>query len=173
MRRPNWRLSKTLKRDIEFRPIEDKDLKYIWAAYKSGGFKEMSFSDSLSPDEFRDAFCRAVTSNCQMGWILTANSKKGFIPVGVILASWAPLATHLVVVGISWMPWATKRNIVECCVGFFNGARKEYSFVGYALPEHKRMYEVCAMHGVMRRVGTSYIAIPGKHVAVFETRKSN
>lgn len=166
-----WRLSRTLKRHIEYRPIEDGDLKYIWAAYKKGAFKEMGFRDNLTPEEFKIAFSDIVVSNCHMAWLLAANTNNGFIPVGVVLCAWAPGAAYLIVIGVSWMPWASKRNIIECMVGFFSKARKDHNFVGYALPEHKRMYEVCCMHGITRRVGTSYIAIPGKVAAVFETRK--
>ena len=167
-----WRLSRTLKRKTEYRPIEDSDLKYLWAAYKKGGFKELGFADDLSPEQFKEAFSAFVVSSCHMAWVLLANTKNGFIPVGVILCSWAPGASYLIVLGVSWMPWATKRNIVESMTGFFSKARKEFSFMGYAVPEHKRMYEVCCMHGITRRVGTSYTAIPGKAAAVFETRKS-
>lgn len=166
-----WRLSRTLKRHIEYRAIEDKDLKYIWAAYKKGAFQELNFKEGMSPEEFTQAFSSIVVSNCHMAWLLSADTKNGFIPVGVVLCAWAPGSAYLVVVGVSWMPWASKRNIIECMIGFFSKARRDYSFVGYALPEHKRMYEVCCMHGITRRVGTSYIAIPGKAAAVFETRK--
>lgn len=166
-----WRLSRTLKRHIEYRPIEDGDLKYIWAAYKKGAFKEMGFRDDLTPEQFKEAFSSVVVSNCQMGWVLHAETKNGFIPVGVVLFSWAPAGSYLIAVGASWMPWASKRNIVESMIGFLNKVRKEHSIVFYALPEHKRIYEVCCMHGITRRVGTSYIAIPGQVAAVFETRK--
>lgn len=167
--KPNrWRLRRTLKRRTEFRPIETDDIKYLWAAYKSGGLPDIE--PGKSPDEFRETIERGIVERCHAAWTLFADTKRGFIPVGIVLAAWAPNAPYLIVTGISWMPWATRRNIVECTVAFFNKTRREFSFVGYATPEHKRMYEVCAMHGIMRRVGTSYVAIPGKACAVFETR---
>lgn len=165
-----WRLRRTLKRAIDYRPIELEDLKYAWAAYKQGKMSDIFDDASLSPEDFKSAFSKFVTERCHAAWTLFGQTRKGFIPVGLVLASWAPNAPYLIVADISWMPWASNRNIVECTVGFFNGARKDFAFVGYAIPEHKRMYEVCMMHGIMRRVGTSYVAIPGQACAVFETK---
>lgn len=166
-----WRLKRTLKRRFEYRPIEIDDIKYLWAAYKSGALSAMGFErDDMSAAEFKEAMEKAIIERCHAAWTILAITKKGFIPAGLVLACWAPNAPYLIITGIAWMPWASRRNIVEGTVGFFNHARKEFSFVGYATPDHKRMYEVCAMHGIMRRVGTSYVAIPGKACAVFETR---
>lgn len=168
-----WRLKKTLKRAVDYRPVEDSDLKYIWAAYKKGSLAPMGdkFSDGLmSADEFKKEFEEAVITQFNAAWTIFANTRKGFIPVGVVFAAWAPNAPYLIVTGLCWFPWASKRNVIESIVGFLNGVRKELMLVFYALPEHKRTYEVCAMHGVVRRVGTSYVAFPGKAAAVFETR---
>jgi hypothetical protein len=166
-----WRLRRTLRRTVDYRPIEAEDIKYLWAAYKQGGLKAMGFDDTaLSPDEFKAEFERSVVENCHAAWTLFGRTRKGFIPVGFIMAAWAPSGSHLVILCVVWMPWASKRNIVEGAVGFFNGIRKEFSWMGYAIPEHKRMYEVCAMHGIMRRVGTSYVVLPGQACAVFESR---
>ncbi len=165
-----WRLSRTLRRNTAFRPIEAEDVKYLWAAYKKGALDGIGIEPDLPPDKFKEAFTALVLNNCHAGWTLFANTKKGFIPAGVVLGTWGPGQSHLVIMAVAWMPWTTKRNIVESCVGFFNGLRGQISFMGYALPEHKRMYEVCAMHGIARRVGTSYVVIPGHAVAVFESR---
>jgi hypothetical protein len=164
-----WRLRRTLKRTIDYRPIELEDVKYAWASYKQGSLVWLD-KPGMLPEEFRESFQDFIVNKCHAAWTLFATTKRGFIPVGIVLAAWAPNAPYLIVADIAWMPWASKRNIIECTVGFFNGARRDFAFVGYALPEHKRMYEVCMMHGIMRRVGTSYVAIPGKATAVFETK---
>lgn len=163
-----WRLSRTLKRKVNFRPIENEDIKYLWAAYKQGAF-EFDKRDMTAP-EFKSAFEQAVVSQCHAVWVLFGPTRKGPIPVGMVFAVWAPTGPFLIVSGAVWMPWASKRNIVECMVGFLRKVRWEFPLQFYALPEHKRLYEVCAMHAVVRRVGTSYVAIPGKTAAVFETR---
>lgn len=168
-----WRLDtkQTVRRAIDYRPIELDDVKYAWAAYKQGALKEMGFQDGMSPEAFKVGFSDAILNNCHAAWTIFGHTKKGFIPVGLLLAVWGPGQTFLTVLGIAWMPWASKRNIVECTVGFFEGTRKEFSFMGYATHEHKKVYDVCRELGIMRRVGTSYTVIPGTALAVFETRK--
>lgn len=167
-----WRLRRTLKRSASYRPIEDEDVKYAWAAYKKGALVAMgdAFKREMTADEFKSLFEEFVLSNHHAAWTLIAPTSRGRLPVGVVLAAWAPNAPFMIVNGCCWFPWASKRNILEAMVCFLSGVRKEQSLVFYALPEHKRTYEVCAMHGVIRRVGTSFIAMPGKQTAVFETK---
>lgn len=153
---------------MDFRPIEDADVKYLWAAYRQGAF---DFDNrDMTAAEFKTAFEQAVISQCHAAWVLFGPTRRGIMPVGMVFAGWSPSGTFLVVSGAVWMPWASKRNIIECMVGFLNRVRTEVSLQFYALPEHKRLYEICAMHSIVRRVGTSYVAIPGKTAAVFETR---
>ena len=164
--RNKWRLKRTLTRSVSYRPIEDDDLKYIWAAYRKGALAPMGIeSTDLDAAAFKQAFEQHVLENFQAAWVLIAHK-----PIGVVFANWAPHAPYMIVSGMCWFPWASKRNILEAIVNFLNGVRKQFMLVFYALPEHKRTYEVCAMHGVVRRVGTSYAAIPGHAAAVFETR---
>ena len=172
-RRRKWGLdrSQTLRRTIDYRPIELEDVRYAWAAYKQGSLKEMGFEEGMAPELFRESFSNAVLNNCHAAWTIFGHTKKGFIPVGLLLAVWGPGQTFLTVLGIAWMPWASARNIVECTVGFFEGTRKEFSFMGYATHDHKKVYDVCRELGIMRRIGTSYTAMPGNAAAVFETRK--
>lgn len=167
-----WRLKRTLKRSASYRPIEDEDVKYAWAAYKKGALVSMgeAFTQEMSADQFKQLFEAFVISNHHAAWTLIAPTIKGSIPVGIVLAAWAPNAPFMVVNGACWFPWASSRNKIEAMVTFLNGIRKELQLVWYALPEHKRMYEVCAMHGIIRRVGTSFVAHPGQQTAVFETR---
>lgn len=167
-----WRLKITLKRSVSYRPIEDDDVKYAWAAYKKGALSPMgeSFTQEMNAEQFKQLFEQFVIQNHHAAWTLLAPTNKGIIPVGIVLAAWAPNASFMIVNGMVWFPWASHRNRVEAMVGFLNGVRKDHHLTFYALPEHKRMYEVCAMHGIIRRVGTSFIAMPGKQAAVFETR---
>jgi len=167
-----WRLRRTLKRSASYRPIEDEDVRYVWAAYKKGALAMMgeAFTKDMNAEEFKTLFEQFVIANHHAAWTLLAPTAKGKIPVGIVLAAWVPNAPYMLVNGCCWFPWASKRNIIESSVTFFNGIRKEHQLVFYALPEHKRTYEVCAMHGIVRRVGTSFIAFPGKQAAVFETR---
>lgn len=163
-----WRLKKTLSRRVETRPIEDSDVRYAWAAYKLGKFNIIP--DGLDAAQFKAAFEQMVLATLPATWIVSANTAKGFMPIGIVFGAFAPLNTHLVIVGITWFPWASKRNILEGDVAFFNMLRKQpFQWIGYAKQEHKPAYEVCCMHGIMRRVGTMHMA--DGPVAVFEGKK--
>ena len=156
---------------MNYRPIEDGDIKYVWAAYKKGALSSMGFEGTdLNAEKFKSEFERIVVTQCPTTWVLLAKTRSGMTPMGVVFGSWAPNANYIIVSGMCWFPWASKRNIIESIVNFLNGVRKDFMLQFYALPEHKRTYEVCAMHGSVRRVGTSYVAIPGKACAVFETK---
>lgn len=163
----NWRLRKTLARRIETRPIEDADVRYAWASYKLGKFPIIA--DGLGAAEFKPTFERMVLSDYPATWVVSAETAKGFMPVGIVFASFAPLNAYLIIMGISWFPWASDRNKLEGVVAFFNMLRKQFSWIGYAKPEHKRVYEVCCMHGIMRRVGT--VHFDDGPMAVFEGKK--
>lgn len=168
-----WRLSRTLKRSVGFRPIEDEDLRFLWAAYKKGALEPMGerFADGkMDAETFKTAFKDDVLSRFHAAWVLFATTKKGHVPIGIVFATWAPNASYMIVTGMCWFPWASKRNKIEGMVNFLSKIRKEFNLMFYALPEHKRLYEVCCMHSVIHRVGTSYAVFPGKSAAVFETR---
>ncbi len=171
MKKPNWRLRKSLARHIQVRPIEDADIRYAWAAYKTGGLSEMGFAKSLTAEQFKVAFEQTVVTMYPATWAIIANTRKGLIPVGFVFGSFAPLNAYLIVMGISWFSWASKRNILEGTVAFFNSIRKEFPWMGYANNKHKKVYEVCCMHGIMRRIGTSHVVFPDGPAAVFEGRK--
>jgi hypothetical protein len=164
-----WRLSKTLSRAIEVRPIEQEDVKYAWAAYCKGSLSEMGApfdKQGLDASQFKEAFEAYVLTNTQAAWTVIAKTARGMMPVGFVFGGWAPMQAYMIIIGITWFPWATKRNIVEGTVQFFNRIRKELPWMGFASGEHKRLYEVCMKHGIMRRIGTSERG--SERIAVFE-----
>lgn len=167
----NWRLSKTLSRRVDVRPIEATDVQYAWAAYKQGGLSEIVPEKDLAAPAFKAAFESAILANYHAAWIIQAQAKARFMPVGIIVGSWATQQNaYMIINGVAWFPWATKRNILEGTVAFFNRIRKEMPWIGYAMNGHKRAYEVCCMHGIMRRVGTTHVVFPGQAAAVYEGR---
>jgi len=173
--RPSWRLKKTLARRIEVRVISPDDIKFLWATYKKGGLTSMDarFADeTMDVEQFRAAF-DDIAGRYTEAWTISAETKRGFIPVGMIFGAVAPLAAYMIVAGILWFPWAMPRNIVEGTVAFFNMVRNQIPMIGYATDAHKRLYEVCCMHGIMRRVGTSMVVFPGQSTAVYETRSTD
>jgi hypothetical protein len=147
-------------------------MRFVWAAYKKGALEDMGGSFAL-PNMDAEAFKLAfeeVSARFSEAWTIWAPTKRGFIAVGIVFSAFAPSLPYRVIGGIAWFPWASKRNVIEGTVAFFSGARREVPTVAYAIDEHKRVYEVCCMHGVMRRVGTSHVVFPGKSAAVYETR---
>lgn len=148
------------------------DIKFLWATYRKGALTSMDarFSDaSMTAEQFREAFDE-IAGRYSEAWTISADTKRGFMPVGMIFGALAPLSAYMIVAGILWFPWAGSRNVVEGTVAFFNAARNQMPMIGYATDEHKRLYEVCCMHGIMRRVGTSEVVFPGQSAAVYETR---
>lgn len=163
--RKNWRLSKTLSRRVEIRPIENDDVKYVWAAYKKGKFSEL-FQRDLSPAEFKFEFEKFVLANVHAALTILADTKVGFMPIGIALGQWGP--AFLIMSDIEWFPWASCRNTLEGTVALFNRLRKQTPVFGFVKEEHKPIYEVCLMHGIMRRIGTSHSL--GTRMTLFEVR---
>lgn len=163
-----WRLKKTLARHVDVRAMEPDDVRYLWAAYKKGA----AFGEAFPPDMDAAAFRKKfddIAGGLSEGWLISADTREGFRPAGAIFGAVAPLGAYMVIVGGVWFPWATKRNVLEGTVAFLNTVRK-LPVVWYATEEHKRLYEVCCMHGIVRRVGTSFVVFPGREAAVYETR---
>lgn len=171
-----WRLKKTLRRRPEYRPIEDADCKFAWAAYRKGALASMGerFAAGMTPEDFYDAFVDEIAKNYVAAWTLSAQTKRGMMPVGFVLGFYShpdpKLAPFMIVGDMIWFPWASARNRVEAAVGFFSAIRKEIPMVEYANDEAKPFFEMIAKHGIMRRIGTSFSVYPGQAVAVFETR---
>jgi len=163
-----WRLSRTLKRNVETRPIEDADVKYAYAAYKKKALEPMGppFDSEMDAAQFKSAFEQYVLTNATAAWTIITNTSRGRMPVGFVMGD--NVGALYIILGIVWFPWASKRNIVEGTIEFFNRIRKELAYMLLASKEHKRVYEAACAHGIMCRVGTSHQT--GKPVAVYEGR---
>lgn len=174
--RSGWKLKKTLARRLQFRPIGPEDLPYIWAAYRKGALAPMhgAFTrNDMTAQQMREAFEQAIHDRYDREWTMLAETKKGFIPVGMLLAFHQhPVHEVFMIVGdLIWFPWASARNRIESAVNFFNSIRKNTAMVDYAYgEENQRFFEVLCMHGVMRRCGTTFSVVKGKPCAIFETR---
>lgn len=175
--RQNWRLRKTLARRLEFRPVEREDMRYAYAAYKNGCLASMGekwASGEMDAVAFAQAFEVELTTVYHGAWALLAETRKGFIPVGVVLAFYSHpdprFAPFMVVGDMVWFPWATARNKIESAVNFFNRVRSERPMVEYASEKNKRFFEMICQHGIMRRVGTMHNVYKDEATAVYETK---
>lgn len=133
------------------------------------------FADaSLDPDEFNEAFSAELENNYYGAWTLFAETKRGFLPIGMVFVFPShpnpEMAPFAIIGDMIWFPWASTRNKIESTVRWINDTRKEVPLVEYASLEHKGFFEVMAKHGIMRRVGTSHNVYPGQPTSVFETR---
>lgn len=140
---------------------------YLWAAYKKGALSEMGLDDGMTSEQFDDAFAASI-ERFTNGWIIVADTKRGRLPAGILFGTMTPFFT--IMSGGAWFPWATRRNVVEGTVAFFAAKRREFPIMFPADEPSKRLYEICCMHGVLRRIGTSFTMMPGKSAAVFESR---
>jgi hypothetical protein len=176
--KPSWRLKKTLARQFDFRPIEDEDVKYVWAAYQKGALASMGEQfavPKMTAAEFKEAFETEVLTNYTLAWTLFANTLKGYRPAGVVLGFHShpnPKFSPFAIIGdIIWFPWTSARNRIECGAHFFR--KVDMPLVEYAHGDKtKRYFETMARHGLMRRVGTTFNVFRGEPVAVFETRRA-
>jgi len=164
-----WRLTKTLSRRIEVRPIENEDLKYAWAAYKMRGLAEIGMPAGLAADQFKREFESFILSRTHAAWTTLGETKKGFLPIGFGLGNWGPAERFIIMSAVIWLPWASCRNVLEGTIGFFNVMRKQLPIIVFTHEQHKPLYEICCMHGIMHRIGTSHSM--GEKMAVFEARK--
>lgn len=172
-----WRLKRTLARKPSFRPIEEADMKYIWAAYRKGSLASMGgdfVSGEMTAAEFAQRFEQEIIGNYAGAWTLFAETKRGAIPVGLALGFYShpnpKLAPFMIVGDLIWFPWSTHRNRIESAVNFFHRIRATVPMVEYARGEYKRFFEMICQHGVMRRIGTTHNVYPNEAVAVYETR---
>ena len=100
-----WRLSRTLARRVEVRPIENEDIRYAWAAYKKGSLGGMGApfdEEGLDAKIFKDAFELYVLTQAHAAWTVSAQTKLGFMPVGLILGEWGPKQLYMTILGIVW-----------------------------------------------------------------------
>jgi hypothetical protein len=169
-----WRLKKTLARRMSFRPIEAEDVRFAWAAYKKGAFSSLLKTD-LPADEFDVGFQAIVTTRYHGAWTLFADTRRGNMPVGMVLAFYPhadpALAPFMIVADIVWFPWASARNRIETAVYFFCTLRSSTPMLVCGRNDlDKRFFETICAHGVMRRTGTTFNVVKGEPIPIFETR---
>ena len=150
------RLYRTLKRNPEFRLLEEKDFKYLWAAYKKGAFGEIK---EITPKEFES---NIYTMKYADIWVV------GNKPIGIIFGNFIGPIEWLD--EIIWFPWATKRQILEHSVNFFNKMRKNRLLLWYVVMKEKKFYEHIQKYGIIRKIGHFEGLIENEPVVMFQTR---
>lgn len=159
-----YKVSKVLSRDVAVEPIEERHMKYIWAAYSKGSLSSL-LPTGIKTQEFQDSFISHVSEAFHFAWVCEIGGKV----TGLFLGSAYPGNNAVFLNGATWFPWATKRNIIEGTMCFLANIRHEMPCIFHCTMEHKKLYEFIAKHGIIRRVGTSFTAFNGPS-AIFETR---
>lgn len=128
----------------------------------------------MTVEEFKAAFMDAVTRRYHGAWTLFAETRKGFIPVGMVLAFYShpdhALSPFMIVGDIVWFSWASGRNRIESAVNFFNHIRKEIPMMVYAHDRDRKFLEMLAKHAIMQRVGTTFSVVKNVGIPIYETR---
>lgn len=166
-----WRLKKTLRRKIDVRPVEMDDLAYAWAAYKTGDWAV--FEDGLDAEGFRNEFAQLVMTTYHAVWTVRAETKRGFVPICFAFGWWLhPNSENIMILDrFAWLPWVTPRQMIEALVAFVVHVRKEgLKMWSFSPKDERKIMEIVAKHGVIRRVGTSYELYSGEPATMWETR---
>jgi hypothetical protein len=123
----------------------------------------------LLPDVFKKQITDTLLSECEFGWVSEAIVNGDKRPVCVYFAH--AFGPFILMDGIFWLPWASKRNKIETAVQFLNSMRKHCVILITALKSDIPFYEHIAKHGVLRRVGTLYGVYKDEPCALFQTRE--
>lgn len=144
-------LSKALKREPKIRPIEETDMKWLWASYQMGVWNEL-FSENMARDEFRDKLWEIVSA-VDFDWILEVQHEGGLRPVGIVFAEYR-FGGHGVEPHVEWFPWATPRNKLECSIKFLKDVGKQYKVFLYIRDEDLRLWEHVWNYRVLKKACT-------------------
>lgn len=120
----------------------------------------------MTPKEFHNLALEEIGKNYDYAWLIEAETKKGYMPIGVIYAAGGE---YISVKNMQWFQWASKRNILEGMVNFFNKAREDLLMLGFIPKQDMAPFVHMCKYGIMRRVGTLY-NMENEPFAQFQTR---
>ncbi|MEE9158905.1 MAG: hypothetical protein V3U60_11025 [Gammaproteobacteria bacterium] len=103
------------QRKVVFRPIDDGDMRWLWAAYQMGTWNDV-LTEGLSRDEFSTTVVDLLGA-VHHDWMVEVPAGKGLRPIGVITAM-DRFAGHGIEPHVDWFPWASTRNKLEVSVQF-------------------------------------------------------
>lgn len=155
---------------MRFEALADEHLKFLWAAYKLGEFRDL-FEEDLEAVEFTTKAIETLNSAMVAGTELViafADTPKGNIPVVLITihSNFKIAWPHA-----GWMPWASPRNKVEIGVKFFRDLKRTHLGLVTATPEDQPYFRHLAKYGLLRTVGKirDFNMDPGNDVMLFQT----
>jgi hypothetical protein len=139
------KLKRTLKRGGHYRLVEDKDARWLYAAYRKGVFSEIE--RDLSPQDFLEEFI-VKTSNADKIYLIVGKTKRGEIPIGVLFF----VERNIVDLHVEWFPWASSRNIIESSARVLQDLKKDYNIV-ITIKDNRDHFILLCRYGLLRSVG--------------------
>lgn len=152
-RKPSLIRTRTLRRGCNFRPYEDSDLRWFWAAYQKGAFDGF-FDDDMDQETFTASILTVIAELIERGndfVVFDAEISRGTSPVGIVTVGYID---HAAWPHVAWFPWASMRNKVECSVLFLKELKKEVMPLIAADEKDVPFFSHLARYGLLRRVGS-------------------
>ena len=137
------KLERLLKRGGYYRLIEERDARWVYAAYKKGAFEVIE--RDLDPQEFLSQL--AVRSNGSIVYISIADEN----PVG--LGFLVQMNEKLFDLHAVWFPWASPREILAATARFLNDQRNEKSILITSEDKTRANFIHMCKYGLLRLVG--------------------
>lgn len=125
----------------------DADLGVLWAAYRRGA---QWFPEGLNAAEFRAALT-AELRKWSVAYVLTAQGEMGALtPVGMVTCADDGYRNTP---AVTWFPWATTRNKIECCLKWLWEVRKSRVVLFHVKHSERKFWDQLARYGSLRFVG--------------------
>jgi len=157
--------------------MDDEDLRYFWAAYKSGGLSHADpvFSTEMNVPDFKAQFSEYVSSRFNGAWTFVSDESGTTKPMGFALGVVRD-GRLIQLEEMIWLPWASPREVLEAATGFMDSMRRNevggrpVVVLEYSRMKDKKFFEAIAKRGVMRRVGHVHDIYRDEPAVLFQTR---
>ena len=154
-RKPDsYRRSRTLKRGVQWVPLADEHLKYLWAAYKRGSFDPAEFlTKDLDIEAFRLAVLEFVGRVFQGGgeaFVFLGKTSFGIIPIGLALLK---IMGNYAEPHIIWFPEASPRNKLEATLASLVKFKQDFKLLLWVRERNWKLYAHLCKYGAIRTVG--------------------
>lgn len=159
--------SKLLTRKPWIRNVNDSDMRWLFAAYQLGMWRDV-LSGDLPAKGFADKIMEIIAA-APYEWIVEAPGTDGVRPVALILGK--KLGTGIEPF-VEWFPWATNRNQMEATAVFLKEVSKQFKIFVFAAEHALPFWTRFVRYGMVRR-GCKVIDYfsRGEHAMLFYTTK--
>ena len=140
------KISKLLARKPWIRRVNDSDMRWLWAAYRQGIWRDIMSGD-LTAQAFEEK-ARELINSAPHNWIIDAPGTDGLHPVGIILGQNLGKGIEPFV---TWFPWATNRNQLEAAAVFLRAISKQFSIFVFAAEDAIRFWTLLKHYGLVRQ----------------------